>query len=46
MRTKSFIILLICAVMFAWAGNREPQLKKRHRNAVKDSVVQKFDLIP
>lgn len=41
MRTKSFIILLICAVMFAWAGNREPQLKKRHRNAVKDSVVQK-----
>ncbi|MFC2334910.1 MAG: putative LPS assembly protein LptD [Prevotella sp.] len=41
MRTKSFIILLICAMMFAWADSRAPQFKKRHRGAVKDSVTRK-----
>ena len=41
MRTKSFIILLICAMMFAWADSRVPQFKKRHRDAVKDSVTRK-----
>ncbi|MFC2295650.1 MAG: putative LPS assembly protein LptD [Prevotella sp.] len=41
MRTKSFIILLICAMMFAWADSRAPQFKKRHRDAVKDSVTRK-----
>lgn len=41
MRTKSFVILLICAVVFAWADSRTPQQKKRHRDAVKDSVIRK-----
>ena len=41
MRTKSFIILLICAMMFAWADSRAPQFKKRHRGVVKDSVTRK-----
>ena len=41
MRTKSFVILLICAVVFAWADSRTPQQKRRHRDAVKDSVIRK-----
>ena len=41
MRTKSFVILLICAVVFAWADSRTPQQKKRHRDAEKDSVIRK-----
>lgn len=41
MRTKSFVILLICAVVFAWADSRTPQQKKRHRDVVKDSVIRK-----
>ena len=41
MRTKSFVILLICAAVFAWADSRTPQQKRRHRDAVKDSVIRK-----
>ena len=41
MRTRSFIILLICAVVFAWADSRAPQFKKRSGDAVKDTVVRK-----
>ena len=41
MRTRSFIILLICAVVFAWADSRAPQFKKRFGDAVKDTVVRK-----
>lgn len=41
MRIKSFIILLICAIMFAWADTRTPIPMKKRSASVRDSVPVK-----
>ena len=41
MRTKTFVILLICAVMFAWADSNPFLPRKKRGSAVADSVAQR-----